>query len=53
MAFLGKDGGKARGLCDIELLVPCQLTARIQEAHKLLFHSLCEWIDQVLEGTAG
>jgi D-sedoheptulose 7-phosphate isomerase len=47
-AFLGRDGGRTRGLCQIELIVPCQSTARIQEAHKLLFHSLCEWIDAQL-----
>lgn len=43
--FLGKDGGRTRGLCDIELIVPSSLTARVQEAHKLLYHVLCEWID--------
>ena len=31
-AFLGKTGGTARGLCDIELIVPSNDTARIQEA---------------------
>jgi D-sedoheptulose 7-phosphate isomerase len=46
VAFLGKDGGRLRGQCDIELLVPTAATARIQEAHKLLFHTLCEWIDR-------
>lgn len=45
-AFLGKDGGKLRGVCDIELLVPHPVTARVQEAHKLLFHTLCGWIDE-------
>ena len=44
--FLGKDGGKARGLCDIELIVPAQTSHRIQEGHKLLYHTLCEWVDQ-------
>ena len=44
-AFLGRDGGALRGRCDIELLVPSATTARIQEAHKLLFHTLCTWID--------
>lgn len=46
VAFLGKDGGRLRGTCDIELLVPSNNTARIQEVHKLLFHTLCGWIDQ-------
>src|SRR5688572_4552194 len=45
VAFLGKGGGKAKGMCDIELIVPSETTARIQEAHKLLFHVICEWID--------
>jgi D-sedoheptulose 7-phosphate isomerase len=44
-AFLGKDGGPARGRCDIELLVPSSSSARVQESHKVLFHALCEWID--------
>lgn len=45
VAFLGKGGGKTKDLCDIELLIPSANTARIQEAHKLLFHVLCEWVD--------
>jgi D-sedoheptulose 7-phosphate isomerase len=45
-AFLGRDGGKARGMCDIELIVPAQASHRIQEGHKILYHSLCEWVDQ-------
>ncbi len=49
VAFLGKDGGAARGRCDIELLVASSSTARVQEAHKLLFHALCEWIDLRLD----
>jgi D-sedoheptulose 7-phosphate isomerase len=45
-AFLGKDGGKAKGLCDIELIVPSRKSHRIQEGHKVLYHSLCEWVDE-------
>src|SRR3712207_7567561 len=33
-AMLGKDGGQARGLCDIELIVPAQTAHRIQEDRK-------------------
>ena len=44
-SFLGKDGGKAKGLCDVELIVPSPVTARVQEAHKILYHSLCEWVE--------
>lgn len=49
VAFLGKTGGALRGQCDIELLVPSDSTARTQEAHKLLYHVLCEWIEERVE----
>jgi len=45
-AFLGKDGGQAKGLCDFEFIAPSQLPHRIQEVHQILYHALCEWIDQ-------
>jgi D-sedoheptulose 7-phosphate isomerase len=44
-AFLGKDGGKAKSMCDIEFIIPSDSTARIQEAHQVLYHALCEWVD--------
>jgi len=44
-AMLGGDGGRLRGRCQIELLIPSPSSARVQECHKLLYHSLCEWID--------
>lgn len=47
VAFIGKDGGALRGTCDIEMLVPSNTTARIQEVHMFIFHSLCVWIDEV------
>lgn len=50
IAFLGRDGGKCKGLADIELLVPSHNTQRIQEAHLLLYHSLCDLLDPVLAG---
>jgi D-sedoheptulose 7-phosphate isomerase len=48
-AFLGKDGGAARGRCDIELIVPAQTSHRIQEGQKLLYHTLCEWVDSKVD----
>jgi D-sedoheptulose 7-phosphate isomerase len=48
-AFLGKDGGKAQGRCDIELIVPASVPHRIQEGHKILYHTLCEWIDSQVD----
>ena len=45
----GKDGGKAAQLLqkgDIELRVPDQSTARIQEAHIMMIHCMCSIVDQ-------
>ena len=40
----GKDGGKASGTCDHELIVPSSNTARVQEIHTLFLHT---WLEQV------
>ncbi len=45
IALLGREGGRARGLAQHELIVPSQITARIQEAHKFLLHTLCEIVE--------
>jgi D-sedoheptulose 7-phosphate isomerase len=45
--FIGGSGGKALALCDVAIHVPSSTTARIQEVHKLVFHALCVWIDEV------
>ncbi len=42
IAFLGRDGGSTIGMADVDLLVRGDSTARIQEAHQLLLHVLCE-----------
>jgi D-sedoheptulose 7-phosphate isomerase len=48
IAFLGRDGGPTIGLADVDLLVASDSTARIQEAHKLLLHVLCEAMESRL-----
>jgi D-sedoheptulose 7-phosphate isomerase len=48
VAFLGRDGGRCRDLADASLIVPGDTTARIQEAHLLLYHTICEAIDPAL-----
>ncbi len=54
IAFLGRKGGACAGLADIELLVDGEVTARIQEAHKFLLHTMCELVEEQLaaHGTA-
>jgi D-sedoheptulose 7-phosphate isomerase len=48
IAFLGRDGGSTIGFADVDLLVATDSTARIQEAHQLLLHVLCEIIESRL-----
>lgn len=42
IALLGRDGGTAKNMADITLIVPGDSTARIQEGHKFILHVLCE-----------
>jgi phosphoheptose isomerase len=48
LVLLGRDGGSTKGMADIELVVPGNSTARIQEAHKFLLHVLCEIVEAQL-----
>ena len=50
ITFLGRDGGSTIGMADVDLLVRGDLTARIQEAHQLLLHVLCETVEVRLIG---
>jgi len=42
IAFLGRDGGSAAGIADVDLILKSDSTARIQEAHKFILHVVCE-----------
>jgi len=48
IAFLGRDGGSTIGIADVDLLIRSDSTARIQEAHELLLHVLCETVESRL-----
>lgn len=52
VAFLGRSGGRTAGVADVELIVTDQVTARIQEAHKLLLHTICEMVEVRLHAAA-
>ena len=48
IGFLGRDGGFTKGVATLDLIAPGDNTARIQEAQKLLFHVLCETVEEGL-----
>jgi len=45
IGFTGKSGGKMAELCDYLLNIPSQNTPRIQEAHELIGHIVCEIVE--------
>ena len=46
IAFLGRGGGKAKGLATCDLIMPGESGAAAQEAHLFLIHHFCELIDE-------
>ncbi|MCB1844314.1 MAG: phosphoheptose isomerase [Halioglobus sp.] len=53
VALSGRDGGGMAALIgsrDVEIRVPAERTARIQEVHLLIIHCLCDLIDTSLLG---
>ncbi|HUD96369.1 MAG TPA: phosphoheptose isomerase [Woeseiaceae bacterium] len=55
VALTGRDGGRLAGLLaddDVEIRVPANRTARIQEVHHLVIHCLCDLIDTTLLGAS-
>ena len=55
VALSGRDGGRMQGMFkadDVEIRVPAERTARIQEVHLLVIHALCDLIDTTLLGDA-
>ena len=53
VALTGRDGGQvaeALRKADLELRVPADSTARIQEVHLMIIHSFCDLIDHKLVG---
>ena len=53
VGLTGGDGGLLGPLVDYCLIVPSRDTARIQEAHILMGHLLCDWVETELADGAG
>jgi len=50
VGFTGSSGGKMAGWCDVLLNVPSTDTPRIQEAHILIGHIICEIVEREMFG---
>jgi len=50
IAMTGKDGGKIASISDLLINVPSDCTPRIQEAHIMIGHIVCELVEKELFG---
>ena len=50
MCLLGKGGGVLAGMCVCALVVPSDMTPRIQEIHTYTVHLLCGYLEKELFG---
>jgi D-sedoheptulose 7-phosphate isomerase len=50
VVFTGSGGGKCAALADVLLDVPSTHTARIQEAHAVIYHTICQLVEQFFVG---
>ena len=48
IGFLGKNGGRAKKLCDLPIIVGSNITAHIQEAHIFLGHFILDQVEAKL-----
>ncbi|URZ08121.1 D-sedoheptulose 7-phosphate isomerase [Clostridium felsineum] len=48
IGFLGRDGGDNKNHCDVPMVVPSDDTPRIQEAHIMIGHIMCELVEKEL-----
>jgi len=48
VGLLGAGGGRISQHCDVNVIVPSKITARVQESHILVGHIWCEMIEEIL-----
>lgn len=46
IGLLGRDGGKLEGLCNYEIIIPSFNVGRIQEAHEVIYHNICQIVEE-------
>ena len=48
VVLLGKDGGKLKGMCDYEFIIPGDTSDRIQEIHMMILHIIIEGVERIM-----
>jgi len=49
IGLLGNGGGSIKKIVDAPLVVESNSTPRIQEAHRVIYHIICEQVEEILE----
>jgi len=49
VGLLGNDGGRIKEIVDIAIIVKSQHTPRIQEVHRIIYHIICQMVEENLE----
>jgi D-sedoheptulose 7-phosphate isomerase len=49
IGLLGNGGGKIKEIVDISIIVDSTSTPRIQEAHRTIYHIICDSVEKILE----
>ena len=50
ISLTGNDGGILKDVADISIIVDSNITPRIQEAHRVIYHIICDMVEKNLEG---
>tara|TARA_Y100000310_G_C20685507_1_gene818698 strand:- start:3164 stop:3754 length:591 start_codon:yes stop_codon:yes gene_type:complete len=53
VSLIGKDGGRLKGKAGIEIIINSNNTPKIQEAHLVILHIVCEIVEKKLFGENG
>ena len=48
IGFLGCDGGVIAPVCDVAIIVPSKVTARVQESQLCIAHTICQLAEEAL-----
>ena len=51
VGLLGSRGGTIGKICDISIIIDSSSTPRIQEAHRTIYHIICEEVEKEFKGT--
>ena len=46
--LLGKDGGKLKGMCAYEVIIPGKTSDRVQEIHMMILHIIIEGVERIM-----